>query len=395
MISVSQATATINQQLFKSAVEQVGIDLSIGRVLAAEVHADRDLPPFNRVTMDGIAIRYGAYADGLREFLIAGTQAAGEPAKTLHASSDAIEVMTGAMLPTGADTVIRYEDVIVKNGRVSIQTDDVRFQQSLHRQGQDARKGDCVLSPGVRISAAEVALFASVGLSRVPVFAFPPVAIVSTGNELVDIDATPLPWQVRKSNASALSAALREMHIGSVLFHLNDNEKELEAALTKILTQHPIVILSGGVSKGKFDFVPVVLSKLGVQKQFHQVSQRPGKPFWFGRSETNTVFALPGNPVSTYMCFYRYIKPWLQRSVGIEPPPHQAALAQDFSFEPPLTYFLQVSVRNDHGRLMATPDAGGGSGDFANLKEVDGFLELPADRNEFKKGEVLPYVPFR
>jgi molybdopterin molybdotransferase len=158
---------------------------------------------------------------------------------------------------------------------------------------------------------------------------------------------------------------------------------------------HDIVVLSGGVSKGKFDFVPNALERLGVKKIFHQVNQRPGKPFWFGKSEKQTVFALPGNPVSTYLCFYRYIKPWLEQCLGLPALKKQAILATDFTFKPSLTYFLQVSVKYEQGKLLAYPDAGGGSGDFVNLKEVDGFLELQADRSDFKAGEIFNYYSFR
>jgi len=134
---------------------------------------------------------------------------------------------------------------------------------------------------------------------------------------------------------------------------------------------------------------------LGVKKLFHEVSQRPGKPFWFGAARKQVIFALPGNPVSTFLCFYRYIKPWLLKSMGAETPVAYARLGKDFSFIPPLTYFLQVKIKNENGTLLARPIEGGGSGDFANLKDVDGFLELPADRYDFREGEVFPYIGFR
>jgi molybdopterin molybdotransferase len=153
--------------------------------------------------------------------------------------------------------------------------------------------------------------------------------------------------------------------------------------------------LSGGVSKGKFDHVPGALGAYGIEKVFHEVSQRPGKPMWFGRAKGKTVFALPGNPVSTFMCFHRYVKPWLERSFSVPVRPQWASLKTNFQFKAPLTYFLQVSIHNEKGSLIATPDAGGGSGDFANLRSIDGFLELPLSQNEFRAGEIFPYYPFR
>jgi molybdopterin molybdotransferase len=157
-----------------------------------------------------------------------------------------------------------------------------------------------------------------------------------------------------------------------------------------------VLIISGGVSNGKFDFVPQVLQEIGINRLFQGVSQRPGKPFWFGRSDAGKVaFALPGNPVSTFMCFYRYVQPWILKSTGAPARESFAVLGKDFSFPPALTYFLQVSVANEGGRLVAYPVPGGGSGDFANLKNVDGFLELPLERSDFRAGEVFPYFSFR
>jgi molybdopterin molybdotransferase len=156
------------------------------------------------------------------------------------------------------------------------------------------------------------------------------------------------------------------------------------------------MILSGGVSKGKLDFIPSVLEELGVKKRFHEVSQRPGRPLWFGMREDGKVsFALPGNPVSTYVCFYRYIRPWMYAQLGIPGKASTAILAKDFSFTLPLTYFLQVHIERNRGTILATPVPGGGSGDFVNLKNVDGFLELPSGKIDFKAGEAYPYFSFR
>ncbi len=395
MISVTQAAQIIqaHQPVFKK--EKKNLADAAGCVLAEEVLADRDLPPFHRVAMDGIAIRHESLRQGNRKFSIAGVQAAGIPPASLDDPLHAIEVMTGAVLPPGADTVIRYEDVHLENGVATVQPTDAEIGQHIHQQGRDARQGQRLLNPGIVLSAAEIALLASVGLHEVEVISYPRTAIVSTGDELVAIEAHPLPWQIRRSNSYALQAALKQLHLEATLFHLPDHEAAMEERLQNILESYELVLLSGGVSKGKFDHVPQVLKKLGIEKRFDQVSQRPGKPFWFGTSPRHTVFALPGNPVSTYLCFFRYVKPWLLQCAGMDVKPIQAKLATDFTFAVPLTYFLQVRVQNENGVLMAYPDAGGGSGDFANLKNVDGFLELSAERTDFKKGEPLPYWPFR
>ncbi len=391
MITVQQATEIIMESNFATKEERVKLQDALGRRLAVNVQADRDLPPFHRATMDGIAINFSYFQSGQREFVIEGIQAAGQPQLVLKDPSQCVEIMTGAMLPEGLDTVVRYEDITVANQRAIINVDTVEKGQSIHRRGIDATAGETVLERNQILTPAEIALLASIGYPEVQVFRNDAVAIVSTGDELVEIDQIPQQWQIRRSNGSALAAALHELHIPSKQFHLPDNEALLEKAMQEILSQHSWVIITGGVSKGKFDFVPAVLAKLGVQKLFHQVKQRPGKPLWFGRSSTNTVFALPGNPVSTFMCFYRYIRPAIIRSR------HQASaiLATDFTFKPDLTYFLQVKVNNEQGKWMAYPIPGEGSGDFANLRHVDGFLELPSERSSFPKGESFPYYPFR
>lgn len=396
MITVQEASAAILSQLFKPQSVSCSIHEAVGKVLAEEVVADRDFPPFNRVSMDGIAIHSESWQKGKRKFQIEGVQAAGESQKELSNRDNAFEVMTGAVLPKGTDAVIRYEDLLVESSFASVQVENVNAWQNVHRQGQDARQGDVLISEGMVLSPAEIALLASVGKSTVRVKEFPKTAIVASGDELVEINSIPLPHQIRRSNTYAIEAAMKTLGWKGEQFHLPDEEEILRRSLHEIVEKFDVVILSGGVSQGKFDFIPTVMESIGVKKIFHQVNQRPGKPFWFGASANGkVVFALPGNPVSTYMCFYKYIKPWLLRSMGVEIETQHAILAKDFTFLPKLTYFLQVNLKNESGRLMAYPEAGGGSGDFANLKKIHGFLELPPDRQEFKAGEVFPFIGFR
>jgi molybdopterin molybdotransferase len=394
MVSVEEAEKIILSHLFKPREENISIDYINGRTLAEEIKADRDLPPFNRATMDGIAIAFKSFENGQRAFLIDGIQAAGQLQKTLFDEIKCFEIMTGAPLPKGTDSVVPYENIIIEN-HVAKLSGSIEMNQNVHYQGRDAKQNEILLSGGLTISPAEIALLASVGKSEVSVFKNPAAAIISTGDELVDIDQIPLPHQIRKSNSHMLKAALEELGCKADLFHLIDNELEIKERLKEILKNFELIILSGGVSKGKFDFIPQVLEPLHVKKLFHQVSQRPGKPLWFGHSEKNTVFALPGNPVSTFMCFHRYVKPWLVKSLGGEIKKQSAILAEDYSFSPKLSYFLQVKIQNENGRLMAYPLSGGGSGDFANLKEVDGFLELPLLQSKFQKGESFPLILFR
>jgi molybdopterin molybdotransferase len=396
MISVAEASSIVLSNLYKPSIVNRALVQSLGFVLAEPVHADRDAPPFHRVTMDGIAINFESFKHGKKEFRIESTQAAGEPQKQLSNPLNAVEVMTGAMLPAGTDTVIRYEDLKIIDATATILVDSIDQYQSVHRQGLDAKRNDILIDIGTRLSPAEIALLASVGKSNVYVYSFPNAAIISSGDELVDVEATPQAHQIRRSNTYAIESSMRALGWEASQHHLPDNKERLKESIGKLITSNDVLILSGGVSQGKYDFIPAALQEIGVRKLFHQVSQRPGKPFWFGISENRkVVFALPGNPVSTFMCFYRYIRPWILKSLGVVDQRLHAILAKNFSFQPSLTYFLQVNVRNEAGRLMAYPDAGGGSGDFINLKKVTGFLELPKETTEFKAGESFPYIPFR
>ena len=226
----------------------------------------------------------------------------------------------------------------------------------------------------------------------------PKTAIVSTGDELVDIGATPLPHQIRRSNVYAVQALLADyIHPESRIFHFPDDRASIASGLEAIFSEFELVVLSGAVSAGKFDFLPEVLAALGVEKLFHKVNQRPGKPFWFGRLPGKAVvFALPGNPVSTFLCARRFLLPFLQRSAGETPrTPETAALAAPVHFKPALTFFLPVRVLPERGLMQAYPLAGQGSGDLANLNDADGFLELPSDRDVFNAGEAFPFFRYR
>ncbi len=394
MISVAEATAIIQQHLFRPEKGRIDLENAEGRILSEPIKADRDLPPFDRVAMDGIAIRFESFQEGWRDFKVEGVQRAGQPRLTMKDPNNCIEVMTGAMLPIGCDTVIRYEDVSITNKIAHVKI-DAQKGQSIHPRAADAKRGDTLLEPGILISPAEIALIASVGRAKTEAYLGLKTAVITTGDELVDVNQVPLPHQIRRSNAHMIQSALVSMGTRSDLFHLTDDRNKMEKELIKVFVDHNVIIMSGGVSKGKFDFVPEVLESLGVNNLFHQVSQKPGKPFWFGVSKRQTVFALPGNPVSTFLCFYKYIKPWILKSMGLENPPMFAVLASDISFKQPLTYFLQARVKNEQGVLTAYPQEGGGSGDFTNLTKADGFVELPLEKDVFKKGDVFPFIPFR
>jgi molybdopterin molybdotransferase len=390
MISVAEARRLITAHRPHWPAEEVPLEAALGRRLAEDLLADRDFPPFDRVTMDGIALRSGPVREAYR---IASTQYAGEPPHTLPDPTAAIEVMTGAVLPLGTDAVVRYEDLTITAGTARLATVPVPGQ-NIHRQGEDRRAGERLVRAGTRIRAAEVAVAAAVGKAVVRVEGRPRLAVISTGDELVPIDATPLPHQIRRSNAATLVADLRARGYRADSFHLPDDPAALRTELHALLGAYEVLLLSGGVSAGKKDFLPQILAELGVERHFHQVAQRPGKPLWFGTQAAGAVvFALPGNPVSTFLCYLTYVVPFLSGD-----PAHsaRAVLAEPLTFRPDLTYFVPVAVETaPDGRRLARPLQGSGSGDFANLLDCTGFLELPAEQTEFAPGEAFGYWGFR
>ncbi|MBX2930282.1 MAG: molybdopterin molybdotransferase MoeA [Saprospiraceae bacterium] len=398
MLTTQEASEIILAHAGHFGEEAVALESALGRVLREPLLADRDFPPFPRVTMDGIAIAFQAFTEGQSAFFIEEIQAAGAPQLQLSNPANALEVMTGAILPLGADTVIRYEDLNIVDGIAQVQIEDIRAGQNVHPRGSDRRAGQEITAAGRLIGAAEIGVAATVGKNALRVARLPRVLIVYTGDELVEVDAVPLPHQIRVSNAYTIQALLSPWGIRAGRLHIADDLARTKDALRDALQQYDVLLLSGGVSEGKYDYVPRALSELGVRQLFHKVAQRPGKPFWFGCvPEGAAVFALPGNPVSAFVGARRYFVPWLRQSLGLPPEAEEwAVLTEPFDFKPDLTYFLQVRLHSGPtGVRSAQPIAGKGSGDLANLADADAFLELPKGRDHFPAGEAFRVWRYR
>jgi molybdopterin molybdotransferase len=387
------AVEAISSRLTCLPIESLPLTQCVGGTLRENVYAERDQPPFDRVTMDGIAVDSEALRRGLRRFRIQATQAAGSPPLKLDSSEDAIEVMTGAMLPTGCDYVIPVEQLEIGAGFAELRSQLTPLPyHNIHRRGSDSRQGRLLLEAGTLLRAPEIAVAASAGMARVRVSSQPAIMVVSTGDELIEPGDPITDYQVRRSNAYAVAATLRRRGFGRVGDdHVPDDETLLRARLELHLTTHEVVVLSGGVSMGRFDLVPKALKQLGVEEVFHNIAQRPGKPMWFGVGpKGQSVFGLPGNPVSTLVCLIRYVIPALAEAMGTKrAETERLALAAPVSVQHALTYFLPVSVEHDEwGRPWAHPRPTNGSGDFLSLAGTDGFVELPPGPNTFPKGFV-------
>jgi molybdopterin molybdotransferase len=398
MVTVAETEKIIQSTTKDYGRETVPFEQALGRVLAENIKADRDLPPYNRVTMDGIAISYKAIEQGVTTFTIKATQAAGDTPKEITNADECIEIMTGAALPETTDTIIRYEDLEIKDKTATLLIGTIKQGQNVHRKGSDKKEDEVVVKANQIVTPAVISMAASVGKTELTVNKNPKVVIISTGDELVEVNETPTPYQIRRSNNYTIKAVLAQHSLNSDMLHIPDEPSAIKRNIEACLQEYNVIILSGGISMGKFDYLPKGLEELGVQKLFHKVQQRPGKPFWFGKHNNGTiVFAFPGNPVSTFMCLNRYFVPWLTTSLGLTTPkPLYAMLNTDFTFTPALQYFLQVQLSvNENGQILATPVEGNGSGDFANLVDSDAFIELPAEPNNFMKGELYRVWPFK
>lgn len=379
LIPVNEAESLIRKHLTKAAVETIPLAQAQGRYLRENILADRPLPPFDRVMMDGIAISCSSYEAGKRTFPIAATQAAGTPAIELADKNSCIEVMTGGVLPSGCDCVIPVELIDVTDNTVTLRDDaKPRQGQHIHPTGSDTLAGQVLLSDGQLLNAPELTIAASCGATLLKVSALPRILIVSTGDELVAPEETPLTHQIRRSHATALSTLITSRQLGLVdTIHVSDSLNELKSALSDALNSHELLVITGGVSRGKYDYVAPVLKELLGTPLFHGIAQRPGKPLAYWNSEGSPpVFALPGNPVSVMACAARYLLPALTEILsGTQPIPQRLPASGNFNCPPHFTGLTACRVIN--GRIQLVPPSN--SGNFLALAETDGVAELPGN----------------
>lgn len=394
LFSVCEVDDSLLNFSLRNGTEVVAIEAAMGRVLAEAINADRDLPPFDRVMMDGYAVRSKDCRNGLA-FTIRGSAMAGSPTQALSDEPfSAIPVMTGAPLPTGADAVIPCENVVSSANRVVIDSDSLpQAGAYIHRKGSDNSKGFELISEGTRLRSVEIGVAASSGYAFVRVRRRPRVIAIGTGDELVPVSAHPAPHQIRRSNALAVSAALSGLPILlSPPEHLSDNRAIEEARLQAAIESHDVVVLSGAVSKGQLDWIPSSLDIMG-KRVFHGVLQRPGKPMgvWQG-AEGALIFALPGNPVSTLVGVHRYVRPWLLKQVGYREKLSTVTLRGEFLQHPNLTLFRPARMDTD-GVAVSVPI--NNSGDYSALTQSDGFVQLAPSENHSTANCAVPFYPWK
>lgn len=395
MISSAEATRLILEHTFSSRTEELPFGESLGRILAEDICADRDFPPFDRVTKDGIALNTDGFDFDKGLCRIEAVVGAGEEQYSLRDASMVVEIMTGAPLPKGTDAVVMYEQLEKNKNGIHLRS-SVKRKQNIHPQGQDAKKGQPLLKKGRPIRAAEIGLLASTGHTTVKVYSWPRIVLIATGNELVLPHQTPDVHQIRVSNVYTLQAALKEIGVPAAVEILQDDKTILSERLQTLLKTNDVLICSGGVSKGRFDFLPDIFPQLGIQKVFHRVAQRPGKPLWFGfdKSKQKFVFALPGNPASTYSNFLLYVLPWLRKSFQLPTLERTVIAGEEIQNSLDLTRHIRVQLSEERNTTVAHLVKNNGSGDLVSLTEAQGLVSLLPGQT-VPQGSPVPFCPFK
>lgn len=393
-ISVSKVERLLTENAGNAAVGDCPLNKCAGRIIRQPIVADRPLPPFDRVMMDGYAVKWSPH---VQLFRIAARAFAGEPSRTLPPEPNAaVEIMTGATLPEGADTIIPYEDTTSSDqGFVVSDPGSVESGQYIHRRASDYAEGSVLVKAGATMGPIEIGIAASCGYAQLKVNLLPRITVLGTGDELVAVAQKPADHQIRRSNAHAIETALNIAGFPAQnVSHLSDNHERETATLAEVIKKSDIVIISGAVSMGSRDWIPSALDK-SARKIFHGVDQKPGKPmgFWVA-PDSCAIFALPGNPVSTLVGLHRYVIPYLRarNAVGQIPDPQQRQLHNQWPPHPKRTLFVPGTLQKDHAFL---PQPVRNSGDYARLAETDGFVEIPPSDKAFELSATFNFYPWQ
>ena len=389
LVSPSSAYQSISASLSSLASEVVALENAYGRVLRKPVFADRHIPPFDRAMMDGIAVDSKS---GRTAWQIAGTQAAGKPTMTLPDDAACIEVMTGAPVPLGCDCVIPIEQLELTHpvAQLADTSYEVRSGDFIHATASDHAAGTTLLDSGTILTAPELATAASCGATQLTVAKLPQICLITSGDEVVSPATQPDIFQIRSSHPTAIRACIENQRLGNVThLHIADDPDATHQSIHAAIHSHDLLILTGGVSKGKFDYIAPVLEKMAGPPLFHGVSQRPGKPFGYFHAEL-PIFALPGNPLSVMACLARYVIPALHQMLGAPYQPAVMELAAEANAFPHLTHLLAATAVD--GKLK--PAKPNNSGDYAALHSCQGVCEIQASDTNPAAGTSVNFYPW-
>ena len=387
MISVQEAKKIISKNV--SSLEPVLLPLSqaAGLILAEDIYATTDIPAFPQSSMDGYAFSFEGWKKH-KKLKIAGEVAAGNNETFTIEPENTVRIFTGAAIPEGADTVIMQEKVKAQNGELIIEDEALQPGNSVRSKGSEIKAGALALEKGSTLSPAAIGFLAGIGITEIKVYPNPSISIIITGNELQQPGETLLHGQVYESNSFALKAVLQQLHIESIqILYATDKPEIITDTLKKALQQSDVVLLTGGISVGDYDFVLQASTECGVEKLFHKIKQRPGKPLYFGKRGNKLVFGLPGNPSSVLTCFYQYVIPALEklskREIGLQI--IKAPLAKTFQKNTGLTHFLKGFY---NGKTAGPLDAQE-SFRLSSFAKANCLIQVDEDTTALKEGELV------
>jgi len=395
MITVEHALNHILKSVSTLGTEKINILDALGRVLAEDVYAPRNIPPHDNSAMDGYALTaedtMGASEESPLFFEVIEDIPAGYLPQKIVGFAEASKIMTGALMPEGADAVVPIEDTELEEGRVKI-SQDLSIGTNVRYSGEDVTEGECVLVTGTVIRPAEIGMLSSLGRSFIKVHRKPLVAILASGDELIDIDGVPAPEKIINSNSYSIAAQVTEC--GGIPLHLGiarDTREDITAQFREAL-RADIIVSSAGVSVGDYDFVGDAMQDLHISVDFHTVAQRPGKPFTFGTMGAIPVFGLPGNPVSSMVSFEQYVRPTMLKMTGYTKlfrRTVQAVLKEDITKKKGLRYFLRAIVTTDNDTYSVVTTGAQGSGILKSMVRANGIMVLPEELTTVKAGNTV------
>ena len=387
MISVTDAKKIISENVSSLAPVILPLQDVAGLILAEDVYASMDIPAFPQSSMDGYAFSFEGWKKHKR-LKIAGEVAAGSKETFTLEPKNTVRIFTGAAVPAGADTVIMQEKTQVANGELKIEDETIQLGTSVRTKGSEIKAGELALGKGSVLSPAAIGFLAGIGITDVKVYPNPSITIIITGNELQQPGEPLQHGQVYESNSFSLKAVFQELHINDIkILYATDKPEVVTETLKKALEQADVVLLTGGISVGDYDFVLQSAIECGVEELFHKIKQRPGKPLYFGKKENKLVFGLPGNPSSVLTCYYQYVIPALEklskRKIGLQT--LQVPLERSFKKAAGLTHFLKGFY---NGKKVAPLDAQE-SYRLSSFAKANCLIEVDEDTTSLKEGELV------
>lgn len=385
MIQVSEAKKLITQHTTHNNVGEISLIEALGCVAADNIFAPIDTPPFNQSAMDGYAFSFELW-DKQSPLQVVGEIPAGYFSDYTLKAGEALRIFTGAPVPNGADTVVMQEKTERSANLLTITDSEIKTNLNIRPQGSQTEEGDLALPKMQRITPATISYLAGMGIENIKIYQKPTIGIIVTGKELAKPGQKLQPGQIYESNGIGLQSALHHLNINaSAVLTVDDKEEELINAIKKMM-QYDILILTGGVSVGDYDLVPASLEKCGVQKVFHKLKQKPGKPIFFGTHKNGVVFGLPGNPAAVMSCFYQYV----QLAIGLFMQKDLAKkmklpLENEFSKKPGLTYFLKGKTTETGVEILGSQL----SYMLNSFAVADCLVELEEDKEFFEKGTLV------